>query len=215
MLADQVVNLTFFGLLLSSIPFIAVSTTSFVMISVVFFIVRNAIGIQQTPPNIVLYALTLILTGFITAPIVSDVFERVSDHELQIESIGDLQHLVEDASEPIRVFLMQRTNEEDRRFFVAATAKVWPEEDARAVSDTDLIILVPTFVTSELNKAFKIGLLLYLPFLIVDLVVSAVLMALGMIMMSPTIMAVPFKLALFVLVDGWTRIVQGLILSYA
>ena len=215
MLAEQVVNLTFFGILLSAIPIIAVSTTSFVMISVVFFIVRNAIGIQQTPPNIVLYALTLILTAFITAPVVSDVFDRVTDRDLNITTLAQFEDVASDATEPIRTFLLKRTSEEERRFFIAATAKVWPPEQARTVSDTDLIILVPTFVTAELNKAFKIGLLLYLPFLIVDLVISAVLMAMGMIMMSPTIIAVPFKLALFVLVDGWTRIVQGLILSYA
>ena len=212
---DQIFNFVLIGFALAAVPFIVVSVTSFVMISVVFFIVRNAIGIQQTPPNIVIYAITLILTAFISAPVMSSVYDRVSESGVSISSAADLENLVSDAVVPIRDFLSERTTTEERRFFMNATQQVWGPEHAGQTSETDLIILVPTFITSELTKAFKIGILLYLPFLIVDLVVSAILLALGMMMMSPTIVAVPLKLILFVLVDGWSRIVQGLILSYA
>jgi len=210
----QVLSLALIATLVGGIPLMAVALTSFVKISVVFFILRNAIGIQQTPPNIVLYALTIILTAFVSQPVISDVAIVMSEVDFDITSAQQFGDLFAEVMEPVKQTLLERTTAEDRQFYIAAASEVWGDTDAASLRDDNILVLVPTFMTSELTQAFKLGFLLYLPFLVVDLVVSAVLMALGMIMMSPTIIAVPFKLALFVIVDGWTLVVQGLILSY-
>ncbi len=211
---DQILNLSLIAVLVGGIPLMAVALTSFVKISVVFFILRNAIGIQQTPPNIVLYALTIILTAFVSQPLIADVSSILLELDLEVSSASEFGAILEEASVPIKEMLLERTTNENRQFFLSAAVEVWGEERGSELTEDNILVLVPTFMTTELTQAFKLGFLLYLPFLVVDLVISAVLMALGMIMMSPTIIAVPFKLALFVIIDGWSLVVQGLILSY-
>ena len=200
---------------LGALPFIAVAITAFAKIAVVLLGVRNALGIQQTPPNIIIYGVAIILTAYISAPLVGEMQAILADPDLQLETVGDWGAVLERAGEPVRAFLTRHARQEDLDFFVGATERMWNAEQAEAVSRDSLTVLVPSFLVSELSRAFEIGFLLYLPFLAVDLIVSAILMSLGMMMVSPIVNSIPFKLFLFVAVDGWSRLVQGLVLSYA
>jgi type III secretion protein R len=199
-----------FGLVI----FVVVTMTSFIKISVVMFLVRNALGVQQTPPNLVLYAIALVLTIFISAPVVQTMYDRVNDPTNDYKSFNDWVSAAERAREPARDHLMRFTTAAEREFFLAATNRLWAGEPHAEVKNDDLIILVPSFVSSELKRAFEIGFLLYLPFIAIDLIVSAVLMSLGMSMVPPVTISVPFKLFMFVLVEGWSKLLHGLVLSY-
>jgi type III secretion protein R len=196
------------------LPFIVVAMTSFAKISVVLFIVRNALAIQQAPPNLLLYGIALVLTGYIMAPALSQVYAAASDPRANYQTFEGWQRVSKTASEPIRQFMTRNTIERDRNFFVSTADKIWKDSAVPVPAPTDFVILVPTFLSSELTKAFEIGFLLYLPFVMIDFAVSAILVALGMQMMSPTVISTPLKLLLFVLVEGWLRLLQGLILSY-
>jgi type III secretion protein R len=196
-------------------PFLMVTLTAFLKISVVMVLLRNALGIQQTPPNMVLYGIALMLTVYITGPVFSEIYARVSDPSLSLRSVTDWQAALQSAAEPVRAYLLRFTDPAERDFLLQATAKVWPAEASAAATPNDLVILIPSFVISELTRAFEIGFLLYLPFIVIDLIVSAILMAMGMMMVSPLAISVPFKLFLFVMVDGWSRLLHGLILSYS
>lgn len=199
---------------LGALPFIAVAITAFAKIAVVLLIVRNALGIQQTPPNIVVYGIAIILTAYIGAPLVAEMQAIASDPAQNFETVGDWQTALERAGEPVRDFLARHARPEDLAFFLNTTETMWSAEQAANVRPDSLTVLVPAFLVSELTRAFEIGFMLYLPFLAVDLIVSAVLMSLGMMMVSPLVISIPFKLFLFVAVDGWSRLVQGLVLSY-
>ncbi len=196
------------------LPFLIVAMTSFAKIAVVLFIVRNALAIQQAPPNILLYGIALILTGYIMAPALSQVYTSFSDPRANFQTFEGWQRVTKTGAEPIRQFMIRNTLERDRRFFVQTADKIWRNSAVPLPQDTDFVILVPTFLSSELTKAFEIGFLLYLPFVMIDFAISAILVAIGMQMMSPTVISTPLKLLLFVLVEGWLRLMQGLILSY-
>ncbi|MDX8456403.1 type III secretion system export apparatus subunit SctR [Mesorhizobium sp. VK9D] len=198
------------GLLLLTV----VTTTAFIKISVVLFLVRNALGTQTIPPNIVLYATALILTVFVSAPVIEQTYARVTDPKLHYQTFDDWVTAAEEGREPLRGYLKKFTSEEQRRFFLSSTKQVWPEEMRARTTPDDFAILVPSFLISELKRAFEIGFLLYLPFICIDLIVTTILMAMGMSMVSPTMIAVPFKLFLFVTIDGWSRLMHGLVLSY-
>ncbi|MBM2715373.1 type III secretion system export apparatus subunit SctR [Mesorhizobium caraganae] len=191
-----------------------VTTTAFVKVSVVLFLVRNALGTQTIPPNIVLYAAALILTMFVSAPVVEQTYDRMTDPKLRYQTLDDWVSAAKAGGEPLRDHLKIFTNEEQRRFFLSSTEKVWPEEMRARATPDDFAILVPSFLISELKRAFEIGFLLYLPFIVIDLIVTTILMAMGMSMVSPTVISVPFKLFLFVAIDGWSRLMHGLVLSY-
>ena len=212
---SNIISILFVVTLLGFVPFLAVAVTAFAKIAVVLLIVRNALGIQQTPPNIVIYGIAIVLTMFVAAPIAAQLQEIATAPGVEYEKIDDWFSLVEQGSEPIRAFMLSHARLEDRAFFMEATTAVWGEELSRNASNDSLPVLIPAFLVSELTRAFEIGFLLYLPFLAIDLIVSAVLMSLGMMMVSPILIAVPFKLFLFVAVDGWARLVQGLVLSYS
>ena len=218
--------------LLALLPIIVVLTTSFVKIVVVLALVRNALGVQQVPPNIALHALALILTVYIMAPALNTMYDTVSasitvdtpDLRGQVERpIGSLSsqpltpvfRSLADGVEPLRAFMVRNARPEQRDFFLATAHRLWGEPLASGLKDDDMVILMPAFLVSELTHAFEIGFLLYLPFVVIDLIVSNVLLALGMMMVSPVTLAMPLKLFLFVMVDGWTRLIQGLVLSYA
>ncbi|WP_416068725.1 type III secretion system export apparatus subunit SctR (plasmid) [Rhizobium sp. YTUHZ045] len=192
-----------------------VTTTAFIKISVVLFLVRNALGTQTIPPNIVLYAAALILTIFISAPVVEQTYERVADPKFRYQTFDDWVNAAKEGREPLHDYLKKFTNEEQSRFFLSSTEKIWPGEMRDRTTPDDFAILVPSFLISELKRAFEIGFLLYLPFIVIDLIVTTILMAMGMSMVSPTVISVPFKLFLFVAIDGWSRLMHGLILSYA
>ncbi|WP_394890329.1 type III secretion system export apparatus subunit SctR [Mesorhizobium sp. AaZ16] len=191
-----------------------VTTTAFVKVSVVLFLVRNALGTQTIPPNIVLYAVALILTMFVSAPLVEQTYDRMTDPTLRYQTLDDWVTAAKSGSEPLRDHLKKFTNEEQRQFFLSSTEKVWPEEMRATTTADDLSILAPSFLISELKRAFEIGFLLYLPFIAIDLIVTTILMAMGMSMVSPTLISVPFKLFVFVAIDGWSKLMHGLVLSY-
>ncbi|MCM5688416.1 type III secretion system export apparatus subunit SctR [Sinorhizobium meliloti] len=191
-----------------------VTTTAFVKITVVLFLVRNALGTATIPPSIVLYAVALILTMFVSAPVIEQTFDRMTDPKLQYQTFDDWVSAAKSGSEPLRNHLKNFTNEEQRQFFLSSTEKVWPEEMRGKATADDLWILVPSFLMSELKRAFETGFLLYLPFIAIDLIVTTMLMALGMSMVSPTLISVPFKLFVFVAIDGWSKLMHGLVLSY-
>ena len=210
----NVLSLIIVVMMLGFLPFVAVAVTAFAKITVVLLIVRNALGVQQTPPNMVIYGIALVLTVYIAAPMAAELQTVLMNPALNFETLDDWLVVFDEGVEPIRDFLLRHARADDRAFFLEATASVWGPELAQGVEDDALSVLVPAFLVSELTRAFEIGFLLYLPFLAIDLIVSAILMSLGMMMVSPIMIAIPFKLFLFVAVDGWSRLVQGLVLSY-
>jgi type III secretion protein R len=200
---------------LGTLTFVAVTMTSFIKISIVLFILRNALGLQQTPPNLVLYGIALLLSGYVMAPVVSKIYADITRPGQHYTSLSDFSDLAGRVQVPAKEFMLRFVTPGERDFFTAATAKVWGSDSGVSSTPDDLIIVVPSFVLSELRRAFEAGFLLYLPFIAVDLTITAVLMAMGMSAVSPTAISVPFKLFLFVSIEGWTRLVHGLVLGYA
>lgn len=198
-------------------PFAALMVTSYTKLVVVFGLLRSALGIQQVPPNIVLNGIALILSVYIMAPVGMDIGDNLKQQNFSLGSqmnVQDVLQLFDAAAPPIKTFMMQHTQERERSFFVRSATSVWPAARAKNLQQDDLLVLVPSFTLSELMKAFQIGFVLYLVFVVVDLVVANVLLALGMQMIAPTTISVPFKLLLFVTLDGWSVLIHGLILSY-
>ena len=212
--APSTVGLIIFMAALGLLPFFIVTMTAFLKISVVMFIIRNALGLQQTPPTLVLYSIALILTVFVSLPLIEDVSNRLSARPLDFSSLDKLQASANVVKDPVKAYLIRFAKPGERQFFLSSTARIWPESARANVKDDDFIIVLPAFVSSELTRAFEIGFLLFLPFLIIDIIVSNILMAMGMMMVSPTLISLPLKLFLFVAVDGWSRLMHGLILSY-
>ena len=194
--------------ILAIVPSILLMATSFTRIVVVLSLLRSAIGIPQLPPNQVLLGLSLFLTLFIMGP----VFTKVNDTALQPYMNGSITSDValKEGIAPVRTFMLAQTSETDIQLFLDLSKKPRPE----TVDQIPIEVILPAFVTSELKTAFTMGFLLFIPFLVIDLVVASALMAMGMVMVSPTQIALPFKLLLFVLVDGWVLIVTSLVKSF-
>lgn len=192
---------------LSFLPAMLIMMTSFTRITVVFAILRQALGLQQTPSNQVLVGLALFLTFFIMAP----VFKQVNDNALQpyMNDAIKAEQAFEQAKLPFQKFMLAQTRKSDLETFIRLS-----ESKVQGPEDIPFVVLVPAFITSELKTAFQIGFMLFIPFLIIDLVVASVLMAMGMMMLSPLVISLPFKLMLFVLVDGWSLIISALAASY-
>jgi flagellar biosynthetic protein FliP len=191
-------------------PSILVMTTAFTRIIVVFGFLRQAMGTQQSPPNQVLVGLALILTAFIMRP----VYEEVYDVALQPYMNGELTEpgeAFDRGMKPIRDFMFTHTGDNELIAFLEAARL---EEDPETIDDVPTTVLMSAFVLSEMTTAFKIGFLIYIPFLIIDMVVASALMAMGMMMLPPVFVSLPFKLALFVLADGWALLIIGLIDSF-
>ncbi|WP_375270345.1 flagellar type III secretion system pore protein FliP [Sphingomonas sp.] len=195
--------------LLTVLPGIVLMMTSFTRIIIVLSILRQAMGLQQTPPNQVLIGLSLFLSFFVMAPVVN----QINVNAIQPYAAGRLNgtQLISTAGAPLHDFMTKQTRVKDVTMF-AEMAKSGPYASPR---DIPYSVLLPAFVTSELKTAFQIGFLVFLPFIVIDLVVATVLMALGMMMLSPTIISLPFKLLLFVLVDGWALTMGSLANSFA
>lgn len=200
--------------LISLAPFIAMMITSFVKLVVVLSLIRNALGIQSIPPNTVINGLAMILSFYIMAPVVQDTWDMMKIHELEGQDIKGIQEAFYQSKGPLQNFLLKHSSDRDRQFFIHAAKSLWPDHRANKIRPDDFMILVPAFTVSELSSAFQIGFLTYLPFVIIDLVTSNILLAMGMMMVSPTVISLPFKLLLFVLVSGWSRLIQGVILTY-
>lgn len=260
--------------LLALVPTVAVVSTSFLKISIVMSLVRNALGVQQAPPNIALYGMALILSAYVMAPVGIQAYDAMvaaqqspssssqtgagrsrgagamsgasggnGDAYSSRDSSGGgdsnryggnfgamrgqavtlqgqpirVDALLQGLSagiQPLKAFMMRNSRAENRHFFIETAKRMWGDAIAAKVAPDNLIILVPAFVMSELNASFQMGFLLYLPFILIDLIVSNVLLAMGMMMVSPVTISLPLKLFLFVMVDGWSRLIQGLVLSY-
>jgi type III secretion protein R len=199
------------------LPFLALLVTSFTKIVVVLGLLRQALGLQQVPPNMVVNALAIILSLYVMAPIgmrAADTLKGTLQGPLTSRRFEDLTVIYESISTPLRGFLQKHTSAHDRAFFVHSAVKLWPAEAASQLHEDDMLVLIPSFTLRELTSAFQIGFIIYLAFVAIDLIVGNVLLALGMQMLSPTVISTPFKLLLFVALDGWERLVHGLILSY-
>ncbi len=195
--------------LLTFLPALLMAMTSFVRIVIVLSLLRQAIGVQQMPPNQVLIGLALFLTMFIMAP----VGERLNTQVLQPYLAQQIttQSALQQAVVPLREFMLAQTHENDLGLFLHLAHQPRPNTP----DDVPLSALLPAFMISELRTAFQIGFLLYLPFLVLDLVVSSVLLSMGMIMLPPALISLPFKIMLFVLVDGWHLLIDALVRSFA
>lgn len=200
-----------FGLLVLAV----ITTTSFVKISVVLFLLRNALGVQQSPPNIVLYAIALILTVFVSLPLLRAEYVILADVGAMKQGVEEWAEIATRVQAPLKEQLLRFTPLAEREFFLDAAARLWPADMRTADLTESLPVLVPSYLLGELRRAFEIGFLLYLPFVVIDLVITTILIAMGMSQVQPTTIAVPLKLLLFVLVEGWTRLLHGLVLSYA
>ncbi len=201
--------------LLAMVPFIAVMATAFVKIAVVFSLLRNALGVQQIPPNMAMYGLALILTLYIMAPVGFATQDYLKTHEVSLNNGASIEQFINDGMAPYRTFLKQHIRPAEQSFFIDSTRKLWPEKYALRLEPDSLLILLPAFTVSELTRAFEVGFLIYLPFIAIDLIISNILLAMGMMMVSPMTISLPFKLLLFVLLDGWARLTHGLVTSYS
>lgn len=201
---DIIISLTIIAL----IPSILIMTTCFTRIIIVLSCLRNAIGLQQTPPNQVLIGIALFLSMFIMSPVINKVNEQAYTPYKNGEITQ--QEALSEAIVPLREFMLKQTKTDDLNFFLNVNNSSRPEK----TEDISTLVIIPAFITSELKRAFLIGLLIYLPFLVVDMVVASTLMSMGMVMLPPTMISLPFKLMLFVLVDGWQLTFQTLITGF-
>ena len=201
--------------LLGLAPFFLMMVTSYVKIVVVTSLVRNALGVQQVPPTMVMNGLAIILSVFIMAPVAMDTADIVKNITLPPQpGFADVLSVAEQASPPLKRFLAANSDEKVTNMFMGTAKRIWPAERHNLISKDNLLIMIPAFTISELTKAFQIGFVLYLAFVAIDLIISNILLAMGMMMVSPTTISLPFKLLLFVTLDGWLKISQGLLLSY-
>jgi flagellar biosynthetic protein FliP len=203
-----VIQLLFILTVLSMAPAILLMLTSFTRVLVVLSLLRHALGTQQMPPNQIIIGLSLFLTMFIMAP----VWEQINSEALKpyYEEQISWEEVVSRGSIPVRDFMLRQTREKDIALFVKISKGKKPETP----SDITMPVLIPSFIISELKTAFQIGFMVYLPFLIIDMVVASILLSMGMMMLPPIMVSMPFKLLLFVLVDGWNLIVGSLVQSF-
>ena len=217
---------------LSLVPFVAMIATSYLNIVIVMSLIRNALGIQSIPPNMVINALAMILTFYIMAPVLSESWD-IAKTEMAAKAppaaatattgasnpvtgpYAPDPEVLAKSSEPFRNWLSLHTPEKQRAFFVRTAEQLWAKDGVPAEVDHEsFYILIPSFCVGELTKAFQIGFLVYLPFIAIDIIVSNILLAMGMMMVSPVTISLPFKLLLFVMVNGWTLLIQGLVRGY-
>ena len=213
LLADRPAELLVVLGALALAPVAAVLLTSFLKIVVVLGIARSALGAPQVPPSSAVTGFALALTVLVMAPVAEDALSAAQRVPAQAGVQGTIE-VVRDAAEPVRGFLARFARADDCQVFLDLARRGRSPDARAAVSATDFAVLVPSFVVSELRRAFTTGFLVFLPFLVVDLLVANVLLALGLSQMSPTSVALPFKLLLFVAVDGWKLLARGLVLGY-
>ncbi|MDE6575917.1 MAG: type III secretion system export apparatus subunit SctR [Verrucomicrobiota bacterium] len=199
---------------LTMAPFALLMVSSFVKIASILSLVRNALGVQQVPPNLVLNGLAILLTIYIMYPVMQETFDVSRNIDFDMNNIASLEPQISEACGPLKKFLERHTKSRGRAFFLKTAQKIWPEEMKKDLKEGHLLVLIPAFVVSELTDAFQIGFLLYLPFIAIDMIVSNILLAMGMMMVSPMTISLPFKMMLFVLIDGWTKIVEGIVKTY-
>ncbi|HEY4350004.1 MAG TPA: type III secretion system export apparatus subunit SctR [Paraburkholderia sp.] len=201
-------------LAISLVPFVAMVVTSYAKIVVVLGLLRNALGVQQVPPNMVLNGIAILVSLYVMAPVGMSAMQTLSHEQVAPEPSQAMIQAFGAAREPFREFLKKHAREREKLFFLRSAHVIWPQQMANQLHEDDLIVLAPAFTLSELGDAFKIGFLLYIAFIVVDLVIANVLLAMGMNQIQPTNVAIPFKLLLFVAMSGWSTLIHGLILTY-
>lgn len=206
--AGRLIQLVVLMTVITLAPSILIMMTSFMRIVIVLSFLRSAMGTQQTPPNQVIVSLALFLTAFIMAP----VFEQAYSDGVQplLEEKITEEQALERAGAPFHTFMMKHTREKDLRLFISMS----PGLEIKEPEDTPFRVLIPAFMISELKRAFEIGFLIFLPFMIIDMLVASILMAMGMMMLPPVMISLPFKLIFFVLVDGWYLVCGSLVKSF-
>ena len=207
---SDIIKLVMILTVITLAPFILLMMTCFTRIIIVLSFMRSALGLQQTPPNQVLIGLALFITFFVMAPVLTEINETA----LQPYNEGTIttQQFLDTAEGPIKSFMLKQTGTQEMDMYKSlSTVK---DVDKLEAQDMPLSVVVPAFITSELKRAFLIGFLLYIPFLLIDMIVASVLMSMGMIMLPPVMISLPFKLMLFVVVDGWDLLVKTLIMTY-
>lgn len=196
--------------LIALLPSLLVMMTSFTRYIIVFSFLRSAIGTQQTPPNMVLIGMAVFLTLFTMGPVISDINENA--YQPYVAEEISQEEFVDTAQVPLKDFMLRQTETSSVNLF-CDLAKIDPPADGAAAMDLPMRVVIPSFMTSELKRAFEIGFLLYIPFMLIDIVVSATLMSMGMIMLPPSMISMPFKLLLFITLNGWellfSTLVQG------
>jgi type III secretion protein R len=210
---NQVALIVVLGLL----PFLMIAVTSFIKFAVVISLLRNALGIQQIPPNIVIYSIALVMSAYVMLPTGMQSGKVVQAALAQGKPVLQEMNAI---AEPFVDFVQRYAARDEVAFFRDSAKRMWGEDIARDVLDTEanpltrLVVLMPAFMVSELSRAFQIGFLLYLPFIVIDLIVANILLALGMSSLSPVTVSLPLKLLLFIALDGWKRLLEALVLSY-
>ncbi len=194
--------------ILTFLPAILLTMTSFVRFVIVFSLLRNALGLQQTPPNQVIIGLSLFMTLFVMSPVFDKAYTQAFQPYRE-GKIGDYEALSR-AILPFREFMLRQVDEKDLIVFVDMAGI----KDVKGPEDIPTRVLIPAFLTGELKRAFEIGFILFIPFLVIDMVVASVLMSMGMLMLPPVLISLPFKLMLFVLVDGWTLLIGSMVRSF-
>lgn len=217
----KIYDFFFVSITLMIIPILISVGTSFAKISIVLSLIRNALGVQQIPSNMTLYGIALILTLYVMKPVIAETYNAYQNYAStqkeqpqEQEKLKQISNAISITSKPFMAFLKKNTRSNEINFFVSTAKVIWPEKYSKTVVENDLLILLPAFAVSEITKAFAIGFLIYLPFIVIDLVISNILLTLGMMMVSPSTISLPFKLLLFVMIDGWSRLMHGLVLTY-
>lgn len=209
--AAETVEILVLLTVVSLIPSILIMMTAFTRIIIVLSFLKNALGLQQTPPNQVLIGIALFLTLFVMSPVIDEIntqaYEPYKNEEITQEEF------YEKASQPIKIWMLKQTGNDELKMFVDMSNNQEIEE-AESVEELPLTMIIPAFITSELKRAFIIGFLLYIPFLIIDMIVSSVLMSMGMMMLPPVMISMPFKILLFVVVDGWSLLFKTLVTTF-
>ncbi|XDK48404.1 type III secretion system export apparatus subunit SctR [Kosakonia cowanii] len=199
---------------LALLPMMLIICTSFLKITMVLQLTRNAMGVQQVPPTMALNGIALAATLFIMAPVFSDMTDRLKAIPVDFSSMERLEYTTANGIEPLKMFMRKNTDPDIVIHLQENAQRMWPKRMAESVTPENMLLIIPAFVLSELQNGFKIGFLIFIPFIVVDLIVSNILLALGMQMVSPMTVSLPLKILLFVLISGWTRLLDGLFYSY-
>jgi len=215
-LGQDPVQLFIFLAALGMLPFLVVLVTPFAKILIVLMLTRNALGLQGVPPALVLNGIALILTAYAMVPVLQTAYEPVRARATQWTSVNleMVQEAAQAGREPLLRFLGQHAHPRERAFFLGAAKRLWPSALAAELHEDDPSVLVPAFLLSQIGDGFAIGMVIYLVLIVVDFIVAAVLLAMNMSMVNPTIVSVPFKLLLFSALDGWSALAHNLLLSY-
>lgn len=204
------------------LPFFVMMLSSYLKVVIVLSLLRNALGVQQAPPNQVLNGIAILITIYVMFPTGLAMY-KAAETQLQPKAPSELfsaptatyiVEMVDKVKEPLKEFLQRNTSAKHISGFYQLAYKTFPPDVKASIKPNDLLILIPSFITSQLKAAFEVGVLIYLPFFVIDLVTSNILLAMGMMMLSPLTIALPLKLLLIVMIDGWTLIIQGLVLSF-